>query len=225
MEFFIALATLLQPSKNVASRYGAGDSPLRYAHPLIIKFIKRYAKSGSLTLDVGCGAGFISRKLSGLGHKVIGVEIDGKAAREAKKYCIDVLVEDIEQVDLSSSPETCFDTIICADILEHLKRPDLILLRLRKVLSSSGILVVSLPNIAEFRVRMNLLIGKFDYQETGILDKTHLRFFTRKTAVKLITLCGFDIVDQEFVGLANYIPFRLFPSLFASEFIFACKKR
>jgi SAM-dependent methyltransferase len=86
-----------------------------------------------------------------------------------------------------------FDVVVCADVLEHLEDPAAVLARVRKWLSPGGLLLVSLPNVANVAVRLSLLAGRFEYAEAGILDRTHLRFFTRRSARRLVEAAGFRI--------------------------------
>ncbi len=86
-----------------------------------------------------------------------------------------------------------FDVVVCADVLEHLEDPAAVLARVRRWLSPGGVLFVSLPNVANVAVRFALLAGRFEYAEAGILDRTHLRFFTRRSARRLVEGTGFRI--------------------------------
>ena len=86
-----------------------------------------------------------------------------------------------------------FDVVVCADVLEHLPEPDAVLARIRRWMAPDGVLLVSLPNVANVAVRLALLAGRFEYAETGILDRTHLRFYTRRSARRLVENAGFRI--------------------------------
>ncbi len=90
-----------------------------------------------------------------------------------------------------------FDRVLLLDILEHLKNASLLLEQCKQVVKPDGYLVVSLPNIANISVRLELLFGRFNYTERGILDKTHLRFFTRKTARRFLENAGYRIVQEK----------------------------
>jgi SAM-dependent methyltransferase len=82
-----------------------------------------------------------------------------------------------------------------SDVIEHVENPAEFLLNLRRVLKDDGWLLVSVPNVAHWSIRMKLLMGKFDYEPTGIMDETHLRWFTASSFSRLLTSCGFEIVD------------------------------
>lgn len=172
-------------------------------------------------LDVGCATGYLSKKFREKGCYVVGVEIDEDAGFLARQNCNDVIIGDIESMKLPY-PNEFFDAIVCADILEHLKRPDLVLLKLKRHLSKQGFLIASLPNIAYFKVRLKLLLGKFEYEETGILDLTHLRFFTLSSAKRMFNICGYRVCKIDYTGLGSML--RIFPELFALEFIFIAQK-
>jgi len=89
-----------------------------------------------------------------------------------------------------------FDRVLLLDILEHLRSPDRILTECRALLNAQGQLIVSLPNIANITIRLMLLFGRFDYTERGILDRTHVRFFTRHTARRFLRENGYEIVQE-----------------------------
>jgi len=132
-----------------------------------------------------------------------------------------------------------FDVVVCADVLEHLEDPAGVLARVRRWLSPGGALFVSLPNVANVAVRLSLLAGRFEYAEAGILDRTHLRFFTRRSARRLVEGAGFRIrslratpIPAELaIPLLRRFPFRrparalfsataaLWPTLFGYQFV------
>jgi len=105
-------------------------------------------------------------------------------------------------LDAGLEPAICrlegkrFDRVLLLDVLEHLRSPERILDECHRVLKPEGRIIVSLPNVANIAVRLALFAGRFDYQERGILDRTHLRFFTRKTARRLLESAGYAIVTE-----------------------------
>ncbi len=109
--------------------------------------------------------------------EVVGVEIDTKSAHKAKKFCNEVIVGDVESLKLSTKYHYYFDYILFADVLEHIKEPLLVLKKFKKYLKDDGCIIVSLPNISYWRMRIKFLFGNFEYNETGLLDNTHIRFF------------------------------------------------
>ncbi len=151
-------------------------------------------------LDVGCGEGILGKRLLNKGIKeVYGVEIEPTCCRIAETNLTGVICGDIEEIHLPFK-EGYFDCIILADVLEHLREPLMVLKKLKKYLSNSGIIVASIPNIRYYRVIDMLVEGYWRYEDYGILDRTHLRFFTLKEIEKL-----FDDADLEITGLSYNI--------------------
>lgn len=148
--------------------------------------------SNKKVLDVGCATGLVAQRLKENGCEVTGIESDPNQAELAQRYCGKVFVGDIEELDLPLTPSS-FDVLLMADVLEHLKDPLKTLSKLSQFLAEDGFILVSLPNVAYFYIRLKLLIGQFDYQERGIMDKSHLGFFTLKTAKRLVVDAGFAI--------------------------------
>lgn len=143
------------------------------------------------------------------GFHVTAIEADPVLAREAGKHCDEIHVADLD----GPLPELegPFAVILYGDVLEHLKNPMEVFTTLNRNLADGGTVIVSLPNIANIYVRLHLLIGRFDYQGRGILDRTHLHFFTRKTFRNFLAEAGLEV--QEFtatpIPLPLVIPQRL----------------
>ena len=145
-------------------------------------------------LELGCATGHMSRVLVESGCSVVAIEIDAEAAAVASERCERVIVGDLEQLDLTYELEgDFFDVVLAADVLEHLKDPPPLLLSLRRFLRSDGYLVVSVPNVVHGSVRLAVLGGEFPYADLGILDRTHLRFYTRSTLEEMLGEGGFAI--------------------------------
>ena len=149
-------------------------------------------------LDIGCGEGFFAAELAKQGNRVSGIDNRPQPLETAafERYFPADLDHGIAPVirDLQGK---CFDKVLLLDVLEHLRRPEQILRECQDLLKPEGCLIVSLPNVANIAVRLMLLLGRFDYQERGILDKTHLRFFTRKSARHLLETNGYSILEQK----------------------------
>ena len=137
-------------------------------------------RSQSKVLDIGCAEGYVSKEIASKGCEVVGIEIDMDAAEKAGKYCKEVIVGDVESIELNNKYINYFDYIILADVLEHLSNPLKILNKFKEYLKDDGYLILSLPNVANWRIRFRLLMGNFDYGKNGILDEGHLRFSLRK---------------------------------------------
>lgn len=139
-------------------------------------------------LDVGAATGFLGRRLSEAGHEVVGVERDPEAATAAAPAYAAFHVLDLAHLPLL--PEAPFDVVVAGDVVEHLPDPDSLLERLAVQLAPRGRLLLSVPNVAFIQVRLALLAGRFTYAGRGILDRTHLRFFTRRSALAAVRRAG-----------------------------------
>lgn len=186
-------------------------------------------------LDVGCSAGYLARPLAEAGVDVVGVELDPEAAAEARAWCSNVLVGDVESMPLPLEPAS-FDAVLCGDLVEHLRAPGLALARLRPFLRQGGRLVLTTPNVANWAMRLSLLAGRWTYTDRGILDRTHTHLFTRMTLTRTVEDAGYAVVDLDYtvpvplVGtpaverLAHAVA-RLRPSLFAYQFLLVATPR
>jgi 2-polyprenyl-3-methyl-5-hydroxy-6-metoxy-1,4-benzoquinol methylase len=145
-------------------------------------------------LDLGCASGYFARVLARRDCRVVGVDINEAAVEKAREPCSDAIVADLDAVPLTSLVgEQRFDVVVFGDVLEHLMNPARLLEEARDVLKHDGYLVASFPNVAHGAVRLSLLQGRFDYQEEGLLDETHLRFFTLKTVEETLLGAGYRI--------------------------------
>ena len=207
---------MFEPISNAGDRYSFKSSP-----HMSIQIIASLIPECSKVLDVACCTGYLAEIVKTKKCQVVGIELDVSAGNKAKESCEEVIIADFESLKELSYPKGYFDVIVCADIIEHLRRPDLALKKLKPYLKQHGLFIMSLPNIARFEMRLNLLLGKFNYAEIGLMDKTHLRFFTFETAKRLITSEGYVVKKVEYTGLAHRLRLlRLMPRLFAYQFIF-----
>lgn len=149
---------------------------------------------GSRVLETGCANGRFSRVLVEHDCSVVGVEIDEGAASDAAQFCERVIVGNLEDPEIQQQIPDGFDLLLFGDVLEHLAEPWNVLRALRSRLNQGGAVVVSIPNVAHWDVRIGLLAGKFDYQDEGVLDSTHLRFFTRRTVWEMLEQTGYRVV-------------------------------
>lgn len=147
-------------------------------------------------LDVGCANGYFAQVLVERGCQVSGVEYDPAAAEEARRHLDQLVVGDLEQLDLVAELGGArFDVVVFGDVLEHLRDPLPVLRQARRLLAPGGYVVISIPNVAHGAVRLKLLQGSFDYQPLGLLDSTHIRFFTRDNLKALLHDAGFAATD------------------------------
>lgn len=161
-------------------------------------------------IDVGCGAGGLGRHLKALrpGVEVRGIEPVAIQAERARRVLDDVLLGGAEAPLPAQWPAP--DCVIFADVLEHLVEPWSVVRAYREVLRPGGVCVASIPNVTNRRVLRGLYRHRWDYEPHGILDRTHLRFFTRETAIEMFEQAGFSIlkVDRVMEGLSRKIPGR-----------------
>jgi len=167
-------------------------------------------KSANLkVLDIGCGEGVLGGRLKQFGQIVYGIEVSSNAANIASSVLDKVFVGNVENMEFEFQ-DGFFDTIILGDILEHLYDPWAFLSRTSRFLKKNGILAASIPNIQYFPIIIDLLRGRFEYRAHGILDKTHLRFFTSREVTRLFSQSGFVILDMPIIypykkGLAEIV--------------------
>ena len=192
-------------------------------------------------LDLGCGPGHVARILAERGYAVTGVE-QVKAAGFPERVR---LVEADLDAGLPDLGGERFDVILCADILEHLKRPEDLLGQLPGLLAPGGKLIASLPNSGNLYFRLNILAGRFPRHEKGLFDRTHLHFYMWDGWVELLAACGFRIeevvssgipVGLQFPGFAEaawvrvcerlcYDSARVWKRLFAYQFIVTARPK
>ena len=143
---------------------------------------------GATVLDLGCGSGALGQHLAETRHCTCdGVTLSEAEAAHARPHYRSVEVADLETVDLPCMFEgRRYDTIVCADVLEHLRHPEQVLAACRKLLAPGGQLLISVPNAGYSGLIAELLHGEFLYREEGLLDRTHLRFFTRRSLTRFL---------------------------------------
>ena len=183
-----------------------------FSRPEVQRLVSRRARR---ILDVGCAAGRVGAGLKGRQEaEVWGIECNPRAAAAAGKHLDRVIEAPVEQA-LSQLPQGYFDSIILADVLEHLVDPAAALAGLAEKLTTTGELIVSLPNVGHWSVLQGLLEGSWEYQDAGILDRTHLKFFTRKSALSFFTAAGLTPSSVTPIALAGDtgMPVRLLHAL------------
>lgn len=188
-------------------------------HSIILKLVPH----GSTVLDVGCNTGYIGEYLINKKQCICdGIDYNQEFLKKAKKkgyrntYIIDLYND-------SFKIQQKYDYILFIDILEHLPSPDKILTKfVKENLKKGGTIIICLPNIGRLEFRLKHLLGNFDYEKSGIMSQDHLRFFTKKTAMKMIKNAGLVVEDIMTTGLGTRI--KLFLNLFSFQFIFICKK-
>jgi 2-polyprenyl-3-methyl-5-hydroxy-6-metoxy-1,4-benzoquinol methylase len=217
-------------SENASSWYDEGvkRSGLSETH----RYLVEQVPERSVVLEIGPSSGYMTKILAARGCIVDAIELNPLDAAKAAVHCRTMVVGSVEDERALSQFPGPYDVLLMADVLEHLRSPDRVLLRLRRCMSPTGLGLASMPNIAHWRMRLSLLLGKFEYTETDLLDKTHLRFYTRTTGQQLFIESGFSVEKtvvppappSQYRGLHNMIR-RGFPTLFSVNFIYHLRPR
>jgi 2-polyprenyl-3-methyl-5-hydroxy-6-metoxy-1,4-benzoquinol methylase len=152
-------------------------------------------------LDLGCGTGVIANFID-KNVVIHGITISEQEYKIAKDNLNKVFVFNLEN-GLPDEIDCDYDLVIASHILEHIAYPDKLLQDIKKVLNTNGKLIVALPNIMHYSYRLKLMIGNFNYTETGVMDQTHLRWYTFYSAKKLLSNHGFHV---EYSGVTSELP-------------------
>jgi 2-polyprenyl-3-methyl-5-hydroxy-6-metoxy-1,4-benzoquinol methylase len=172
--------------------------------------IAHWVPAGARVLEVGPGDGVVGAWLAAnKGCRVVGVEYVPAAARAAAPLFDHMLTGSIEDPQVLAEVRTLapYDAIIFADVLEHLVDPWGVLAALRPLLAPGGRVLLSVPNIAHWTARANLLLGRFDYTDGYLMDRTHLRWFTWKSARAMAATSGYRIVEERTVFKPRFARF------------------
>lgn len=176
-----------------------------HSHTQIVRRVPRYAR----VLELGCADGSMSRLLKQhCEASIIGVEQNPNTAWRARCFCDYVFTENLDDPhSLDALEGEKFDVITLVDVLEHLQHPQALLQRLKPLLLDEGCLLLSVPNVAHASVRLELLKGDFRYESSGILDDTHLKFFTATTLQTMLVEAGYAVqtLDYTWHDLADTV--------------------
>jgi methionine biosynthesis protein MetW len=159
-------------------------------------------------LDLGCGDGTLAEALREAGHHVTGVDLSGDPAAKARvdRYVVADLDEGLPAEVTRDG--AVFDVVVAADVIEHVRRPEQLLTEIHDVLGPGGRLLLSVPNFGHWYVRVRVASGRFDYDRRGILDRTHLRFFTLRSLERLLHDTGWHVVRSDATGLPFHVADR-----------------
>ena len=194
----------LVPVSTGKMNYTLNLSPVD-AHSQILKLVGFNQR----VLELGCASGYLSEMMAHQGCEVVGVERESEAALMAKRFCRQVIVGDLNVLEIIPYPQESFDVLLLADILEHLVDPLVVLQRFVGYVKENGRIILSIPNVANWAIRWELLNGKWNYTDGGSMDRTHLRFFTRKTIRELVKMAGLTIVQEDVTqGLYHFALYR-----------------
>lgn len=197
--------------------------------------------SASRILDVGCGTGVMGERLRQERERTVaGITYSQEEAALAAGRLSQVICAELNTYDFSALGK--FDCVILSHILEHLYSPEDLLERLKRVLEPESVVVVALPNVVWWKQRLEFLFGRWRYQDWGILDRTHFRFFDQRSSKELLEQAGYEILRATPDGLIPFIgPLRrrfpslvskldhllciLAPGLFAFQFVYLARLR
>jgi len=219
----------------------------KYDYSLENKVVKPYnlfAKvyklipAGINVLEAGCHTGQFGALLRRKGCRVTGVEIDPDAVQRAKLALDRVRLTNLEEEEVFQEFKEQFDVILFMDVLEHCRNPEEILRRARKALAPNGFVITSIPNIANWSIRWNLLRGRFEYERVGIMDQTHIKFYTIKTVTRLFENAGYKIELMDYTysfpvfrvrkligGILAKTVGRLLPGLFSYQMVIKARPK
>ena len=175
--------------------------PIKHSKGSSHHLVQKLVGTNQNVLEIGCGGALLANELEKNGNRVTGIDYTGAKRDDDRPF--------------NSLDGQRFDRVLLLDVLEHLQNPERLLEQCKDMLAPHGQLIVSVPNVANLNVRWHLLFGSFEYKSRGILDRTHLRFFTRKTARKLLEENGYQVHEQKM----TVIPVELVPVVSSSNLL------
>jgi len=178
-------------TESLDRRYVVKDDPWS-SHGIIKTWLARRA-AGTRVLDVGAATGMLGEQFAQFGFVMHGIEPHPAWAEVARPYYAALICGTLDHADDAFLAD--HNVVVCADVLEHIAQPEQALRRLVNLQPAGCEFLISVPNIANVWVRLNLLLGRWDYTERGILDRTHLRFFTRRTFRSMLRETGLEIAE------------------------------
>jgi 2-polyprenyl-3-methyl-5-hydroxy-6-metoxy-1,4-benzoquinol methylase len=159
-------------------------------------------RDGSTILELGCATGYFSKELKKKDCNVTGIDIEEESIKFAKKWCDETIVGDLEKSERILLKNKKYDQILLMDVIEHIINRDQLLKSIRNWLSPNGEFILTTPNIAHVSARWNLLFGNFKYTKIGIMDETHVHFYTRASLLDELRSHGFVI--KKIVASADF---------------------
>lgn len=180
------------------------------SHRILMGLISRHAKRGGTLLDLGAAGGELGSAVRDHFSRTLGFEYNVDCLSDLCGRFDQAVIADLETIKRLPGD---IDAIVLADVLEHLRNPARALALVREALNDDGRVFISVPNIANITVRLGLLLGIFEYRDRGILDHTHLRFYTKRTIRQEIERAGFRILETS----GSSVPIRLIVGRFTPE--------
>jgi SAM-dependent methyltransferase len=188
-----------ESSSSISAPSGAsaqmGPRPDNYYSAERSELVELLPVQAHRVLEIGCGEGLLGKRLRARGHYVAGVELVPEIAEQARRNLDEVLCADVERAEFPWGGAS-FDALIMADVLEHMVDPWRALGRLIVLLKPGGIAIASIPNVQNFRIIRDLLLGKWRYTDSGLMDRGHMRFFTWREIVRLFNGANLDVIDR-----------------------------
>jgi 2-polyprenyl-3-methyl-5-hydroxy-6-metoxy-1,4-benzoquinol methylase len=157
--------------------------------------LSRIPKGAKYVLDLGCGAGDNAQILFGRGLVVDGITLSECEAIAAKPFLRNVYVYNLEQ-GLPNGLVGGYDVVIASHVLEHICYPEKLLADLTKQLNTDGVMIIALPNLMNWRYRLRLMLGRFEYESSGVMDNTHFRWYTFKSAAAMLERNGYVVTEK-----------------------------
>ena len=208
------------------------------SHSVMLRWLAQ--RSPGSVLDLGCSGGLLSERARTLGHRVLGVDV--RELPETRGRVDDFILANLDHgLPREVVERGPFDVVLAGDVLEHVREPGLVLADVRKILAPGGFLILSVPNFGHWYVRGRALLGIFDYDERGLLDRTHVHFFTRRSLERELRQAGFRTMRTRVTGRPFDVLARrggklakaskqldraalmLRPTLFAYQFVYECE--
>jgi 2-polyprenyl-3-methyl-5-hydroxy-6-metoxy-1,4-benzoquinol methylase len=210
----------------------------RSSHAVMLRWLEQLPAGN--VLDLGCSGGLLAERARALGHRVVGVDV--LELPETRGRLDHFIQADLDRgLPAEAAEHGPFDIVLAGDVLEHVRDPALLLEQARKLLVPRGALIASVPNFGHWYVRARALLGIFDYDQRGLLDRTHIRFFTRRSIERELRRAGFRTVRSEVTGLPldviandrgkgralvsllDRVVVAMRPTLFGYQFLYHCE--
>lgn len=191
-----------------------------YANQGNAEVLSEVTENAKFILDIGCGNGDNARLLKKISRQIHGITLSEKEAENAKDYCDRIFIHNCENGLPQEVMQNKYDAIICSHVLEHIAYPETLLQNIKEVLSRTGIVIIALPNIFHYKSRIELMLGNFYFEDSGIWDNTHLRWYTFESAKLLLLNNQFTLVksyvsgDIPYLTLFRFIPVKVRKSIF-----------
>lgn len=221
----------MAPSGKIKYDWGGEYDVDALADDNIDKLSTSLIPNTSRVLELGCSTGYLTQHLvQDKNCQVVGVELNPVAAKKAQKYASEVIVGNLENAAIWAKIKKSgkFDVVFASAIIEHLTDPWLALRRVYNILPPGGLFVLTFPNIAWWRCRLSLLLGRWKYEDYGIFDRTHNKFFTLFSMRQALSHAEFKILKEKYdpAGGAKFLTpiLKLFPNAYAHQIAISAQK-